>query len=129
MGLLEKLKSLIGANEDRQSPASGGSESDVTVEHEPSAESEHAVKGTDPSRAEQTATEPTTAGAESTTGTAESPSVEEIKGIGPTYANRLEAAGIETVADIAAADVAEVADAAQAGEGRVSDWVERARNF
>ncbi|MEF8786831.1 MAG: helix-hairpin-helix domain-containing protein [Haloarculaceae archaeon] len=46
MGLLDKLKSLFGSNKDGHSPARD-TEPDVTIEHEPAAETEHAVKGTD----------------------------------------------------------------------------------
>jgi polyhydroxyalkanoate synthase len=53
--------------------------------------------------------------------------VEAIDGIGPTYAERLREAGIETTADLAAADAATVAEAAQVGEGRASNWIEQAR--
>jgi len=57
-----------------------------------------------------------------------SPPVEEITGIGATYADRLEAAGIETVADLADSDVSTVVEAAQATESRVQDWLDQARN-
>ena len=179
MGFLDKLKSLFGSDQSEQSPPRAN-DADVTVEHEPDAESEHAVKGTDAgsrqrgdqgsaqsqqaaepgtasgTTAERTAeTEPegptttpeatdeppaadagdegadtddATTGAEPEEASADGRSVEEIKGIGPTYAERLEAAGIGTVADLAAADPAEVAEAAQAGENRAGDWVERAQD-
>jgi polyhydroxyalkanoate synthase len=55
----------------------------------------------------------------------ESPDVETVAGIGPTYAERLREAGIETVADLKAADVGTVADAAQTSPGRVEDWFEQ----
>ena len=186
MGLLDKLKSLFGSDQSAGSPARR-TEADVTVEHEPAAESEHAVKGTDtgrqqrdtaqpqddqrhsdahsaesqagagatPEQTDETDAEESTSMPDETSETtiedadiadadtaesddqeassevapADSPSVEEIKGIGPTYAERLEAAGIETVADIAAADPADVAEAAETGENRAGDWVERAQDF
>ncbi|WP_302082360.1 helix-hairpin-helix domain-containing protein [Salinibaculum rarum] len=160
MGLLDKLKSLFGSDQDGHSPARD-TEPDVTVEHEPAAESEHAVKGTDTAREQMDGDQESAGKRASTAGESEpttdepgddtvaspadddsviddesatddapaSPSVEEIKGIGPTYAERLESIGIETVADIAAADPAEVAEAAQAGENRATDWVERAQDF
>ncbi|PSP75462.1 hypothetical protein BRC81_15680 [Halobacteriales archaeon QS_1_68_20] len=50
-----------------------------------------------------------------------------IKGIGSTYAERLSAAGIETVSDLAAADPATVAEEADISESRLERWVQRAR--
>lgn len=175
MGLLEKLKSLFGSDEKRQSSGSRRSEPEVTVEREPSAESEHAVKGTDgatvatgggETAAGGTASggsdgheEPATpeppaevgeSGSDGTTGEADSDGVSEesgsespddeaasggsapvseIKGIGPTYTDRLGEAGIETVADLAAAEIPEVADAAKTGETRAANWIERAQDF
>jgi polyhydroxyalkanoate synthase len=73
--------------------------------------------------------EPVESDDEQTEDVAESHSVEEIKGIGPTYAERLEAAGIGTVADLAASDATTVAEAAETGENRAGDWVERAQDF
>lgn len=69
----------------------------------------------------------------STTGeTATEPSVEadleDVEGIGPTYAERLRAAGIESVAALAAAD----ASLGEEVEGRgvdVEDWIERAQRM
>lgn len=202
MGLLDKLRSLFGSGGDDRKPARD-TEPDVTVEHEPAAESEHAVKGTGEIEREQTGQQltaetdtptgeedestqtddPTSVvepvsdgdGAESpdagsaageesadddaptsaepdehveapvadaeesadsepvddepTDEPVDSPSVEEIKGIGPTYAERLEAAGIRTVAELSAADPPAVAEAAETGETRAGDWVERAQAF
>ncbi len=125
MGLFKKFKSLLGIGDGRDvSPDSAGTT--VTVEREPSAESEHAVKGTDEfedeSEAEAEKSEPDEK-ADDGTG-----SLEEIDGIGPTYAERLESAGIATVADLAAADLSTVADASDAGESRAEDWIEQAKN-
>jgi polyhydroxyalkanoate synthase len=53
------------------------------------------------------------------------PDVETVTGIGPTYAERLHAAGIETTADLAAADAATVADAAEVSESRAQDWLDQ----
>lgn len=65
--------------------------------------------------------------ADETTGVASDAGVEEITGIGPTYAQRLQAAGIETVSDLADADPATVAEATNAAESRVDDWLAQAR--
>lgn len=54
--------------------------------------------------------------------------VQTISGIGPAYAERLAEAGIETVDQLASADPAELAEATGLGEGRVSDWIERAND-
>jgi len=54
-------------------------------------------------------------------------SVEVIKGIGPAYAERLSNAGVDSVADLAAADVSELAAAVDLSETRVGRWIERAQ--
>lgn len=56
-------------------------------------------------------------------------SVVELKGIGPAYSDRLADAGIETVAELAAADAGELAPALNVGEGRVRRWIDRAREY
>jgi predicted flap endonuclease-1-like 5' DNA nuclease len=56
-------------------------------------------------------------------------SVEEIKGIGPAYAERLASIGIETVDDLTEADAAEVAEGASVGEKRAATWIDRASEF
>ena len=50
--------------------------------------------------------------------------VESVDGIGPTYADRLRAAGIETVADLREAGVEAAADAAEAPQSRAKAWFE-----
>jgi polyhydroxyalkanoate synthase len=51
--------------------------------------------------------------------------VESVDGIGPTYAERLHEAGIETTADLADADAETVAEAAQTSESNAADWIEQ----
>jgi len=51
--------------------------------------------------------------------------VETVDGIGPTYAERLRAAGIETVDDLRAAGPERAAEAAEAPESRAEDWFEQ----
>ena len=51
--------------------------------------------------------------------------VETVEGIGPTYAERLRDAGIETVSDLAASDAAELADVADTSESRAQDWLDQ----
>lgn len=85
---------------------------DVTVEHDPDTETEAAVKGV-----------------ETGAGASADADLEEIKGIGPTYADRLREAGVESVADLATAEVAEVAEASDISESRVQKWVDRAETY
>jgi polyhydroxyalkanoate synthase len=176
MGILEILKSFLGL--DGRSETSGTTDPEVTVEREPSRESERAVKGAGPAdapRAPQSASASTDAGevtaetgadesgpdadaaadddtatadtadaaaddnaatadgvdaaAETTDEPPDSPDVQAINGIGPTFAERLRATGIETVADLAAQDAATLAEAAETNEYRVEDWLEQARDW
>jgi predicted flap endonuclease-1-like 5' DNA nuclease len=51
----------------------------------------------------------------------------EITGIGPAYAGRLRATGIESFAQLAEADPQETANAIDVSEEQVANWVEQAR--
>jgi polyhydroxyalkanoate synthase len=51
--------------------------------------------------------------------------VETVAGIGPTYADRLHAAGVETVTDLADYDAAELAEIAETTESRAADWLDQ----
>ncbi len=177
MGLLSKLKSLLGFGDDR--PARRGNV-DVTVEHEPggAAESERAVKeptteseptaeetaepepeaepeppadaaetaetagteGVDEAEetvetdeaddeavieeAESAETEPAETEPEQTGAAAES--VDTIKGIGPSYAEKLSNAGVETVGDLASADADALGDETELSSKRIAGWIEQA---
>ena len=111
---------------------------DVTVEHEPDTRSEDAVKGTDTAgTGSSAAVEPADTGdaaAESAETDAEaSPpgegvDLEEVKGIGPAYADRLRDAGIEDVAALGAADAADLAERSDMGEGRLRKLIDRAKS-
>ena len=96
-------------------------EVDVTVEHDPDAASDEAVE---PS----TETEDAVKGTETA---ADEPSadLEDIKGIGPTYAERLREAGIEDVAALADADAASLSERADVPESRVQNWIDRAGTY
>jgi len=50
--------------------------------------------------------------------------LEDIEGIGPTYADRLRSAGIETPADLVEADPEVAADEADVPKGRIESWIE-----
>jgi polyhydroxyalkanoate synthase len=88
----------------------------VEAEEEPEAEQPPEEADEDVEAAAETDEPPAEAGAEG---------VETVDGIGPTYADRLQAVGIETTADLAAADAADVAEAAQVSESRAGDWIDQ----
>lgn len=52
--------------------------------------------------------------------------VDAIDGIGPAYGERLADAGVETVADLLAADAEELADETDISETRISRWQDQA---
>ncbi|QLH75949.1 hypothetical protein HZS55_00910 [Halosimplex rubrum] len=55
--------------------------------------------------------------------------LEDIKGIGPTYAERLREAGVDGVGDLAEADPAALAEETDIAESRVENWVEQAKLY
>jgi len=151
--LLSVPRTSRPAADSESTPEGGGT---ITVEREPDSATEDAVKGTDTAadRTEDGSDDPEAAANESPPTGATEPAasetppaveetdsdepatgeagpagdpVDEITGIGPTYAERLGEVGIRTVDDLAAADAATVADAAQASESRAADWIERAQ--
>lgn len=112
--LIQKIKQFVGLTDGSGSDAgpSASEETNVTIEREP-----ETTETTAP--AEESDDE-----SPSTTGE----SVENIKGIGPTYRDRLEASGLGTVAALADSDAETVAEAAETSEGRADEWVKRAKN-
>lgn len=50
----------------------------------------------------------------------------EFEGVGETYAERLTAAGLDTVSALATADTAELAEAADVSESQAEEWIEQA---
>jgi len=152
----EVLKGLFGTAE--QSTDDAETETNITVERESNGESpedgqETAKESTDePEDSEEPpeSVEDTEEPAESVEDTEEPPesvedteeppesvedseepaeSVDEIRGIGPTYSERLSAVGIETVGDLVGADETEVAEAAEVSESRAADWVTQAEDW
>ncbi|WP_238477375.1 helix-hairpin-helix domain-containing protein [Natranaeroarchaeum sulfidigenes] len=59
--------------------------------------------------------------------TTEKGELEDIKGIGPAYAERLADVGVESIADLAAADPSAIAAESDLAESRVENWVEQAK--
>jgi predicted flap endonuclease-1-like 5' DNA nuclease len=82
--------------------------------------------GTEPEESTDEAEPADTEPEESTDEAEPSPPVEEIKGIGPTYSDRLADVGIETVTDLAGADAEDVAEAADTSLSRAENWIDRA---
>ncbi|MFB6281547.1 MAG: helix-hairpin-helix domain-containing protein [Haloferacaceae archaeon] len=138
MSILDRLLSALGVGGDE---APDDRQATVTVEHAPDAGDEAAVKGvdlgasaTDAGAGDAGAADGPAADAADADGTegaaadaADADPVETVKGIGPAYGDRLESAGIETVADLAAADAADLAERTSLSETRLSRWIERAR--
>jgi predicted flap endonuclease-1-like 5' DNA nuclease len=144
MGLLQKLKSTLGLGDGRsRRRQERGGDVEVTVEHEPDATPEAAVKGSDdsevggPAVGDDAEGEPAgeTPDAESTApvagagGPGEGVPVDELDGIGPAYAERLGEAEVETVTDLAGADAARVAREADISETRIDRWIEQATEY
>lgn len=63
-----------------------------------------------------------------TTPTPTTAGLESVPGIGPTYANRLRAAGLSTTADLLAADAEKVAEVAGVSVTRARGWLDLAGN-
>jgi predicted flap endonuclease-1-like 5' DNA nuclease len=148
MGLLDILKAAMGLGSSRSQRTSGTTDAsrqdvDVTVEHEPDTESEDAVKGTGKAGTESEAepaadvqdedTEADTEEEADETAAEDAPdvqgadeSVDTVNGIGPSYAERLGEAGVETVGDLVASDAAELAEETDISEKRIQGWIDKA---
>ncbi|MEF8818725.1 MAG: helix-hairpin-helix domain-containing protein [Haloferacaceae archaeon] len=102
-------------------PEAGGAvESNVTLDDEGT----DTVGGAD-EEADDAASEPTPPTGDPADG---AEPVETVRGIGPAYAERLAAASVETVDDLAAADAADLAERIEVAESRVDRWIDRARD-
>jgi HEAT repeat protein len=55
--------------------------------------------------------------------------LEDVDGIGPTYADRLREDGFESLNDLVEADVDEIAEAADTSESRAEDWIKQAEEM
>jgi predicted flap endonuclease-1-like 5' DNA nuclease len=127
MGLLAKLRSLLGR--DRDAGSTPGGTPEVTVEREASETAPSPAEGED----DVASTTAETDDAEAETGDASAPtgvageSVESIKGIGPAYADRLAQVDVEVVGDLAEADPEEIAAETDLSAARIENWVQQAR--
>jgi predicted flap endonuclease-1-like 5' DNA nuclease len=101
-----------------ESDASASTESLVDEEH-----TEDPTRAAEPAEAaesgDEAASEPDTESGED---------VSTVKGIGPAYAERLHEAGVETVADLAAADPETLAEETDLSAKRVGRWVDHAQD-
>ncbi|WP_135822591.1 class III poly(R)-hydroxyalkanoic acid synthase subunit PhaC [Halostella litorea] len=55
--------------------------------------------------------------------------LEDIDGVGPSYADRLRSAGVDSVADLAAATAEDLADDADVPVSALEDWIAQARSI
>jgi len=156
--ILRKIKQVFGLSPaggaETEPPDDGGAE--VTIEREPDHEvtdtaadagpegaadaAGSADTGGDPAEeaADESTSESTEEAADELEATADDAadepapgdeSTDAIKGIGPTYSDRLAEAGIDTVADLADATPETVADAAKTGESKAMSWIDRANEY
>lgn len=159
MGLLSKLKSVLGMGESNRSAGSGV---DVTVEREAdeaddageeTTGADAAATGTDAAASTESlvddehaddSTRAAEPGEAAVSGGDESDAADDadadgesggdsepvsvVKGIGPAYADRLQDAGVETVADLAGADADDLADRTDLSAKRVGRWIENAQD-
>lgn len=99
MGLVERLKRMLGLDSSPDTDVEG---SDVTVHLE-----HPGMEEADPDPEETV--------------------LEDIKGIGPTYGDKLRDIGIDSVPALASADAEELAAETDISETRLATWIERAR--
>jgi len=59
----------------------------------------------------------------------EGTSLQELDGVGPTYADELERAGFGSVEELAEANAVDVAQATDVPVGRLEDWIDQAQSF
>lgn len=116
-----------GTEPEADTPSEGAADESPRAEAAEEAEPAETGAAEEPPEAEtEAAAGAETEAAAEAEGAGESTDV--IEGIGPTYADRLADAGIETVGDLAEADAAELAERADLPETRVERWIERARD-
>lgn len=122
-GSTESIVNEDAAAEDPETaaePAEAASSGDEIVDADPDADDDEAVDAESDEDGDESGSDDPSAH--------ETVDVEEIKGIGPAYADELAAAGVESVDDLAAADAGELADVTGLGESRVERWIDRAND-
>ena len=110
------------ADEGVAAGSSASSSTDTMVEPTESPE-----EAAEPAEATGPTAEDATPTADKTAESVDSVPVDDIKGIGPAYSDRLAAAGVETVSDLAAADAADLAQETDISEKRLQGWIDRAQ--
>jgi predicted flap endonuclease-1-like 5' DNA nuclease len=110
-----------GTQEDAAEPEP---EPELEIETEPEPEPEVEAE-TEPESEPKSAEDEPAASTEPAEGTSEPVVV--IKGIGPAYAERMADAGVETVADLAAADADELESQTEISAKRIQGWIDRAK--
>jgi predicted flap endonuclease-1-like 5' DNA nuclease len=158
MSLLEKLKAVFGGGSNRETGSSNTTSGTAGATSTGNTSNESAVKEpVDPAQSGGSTSEPSIEGSSSVDAVDETPdtseaiteaetesteepadaengsddevSVSAISGIGPAYSDRLESIGVETVGQLADAEPDDIAAQTDISIGRVSNWIERARNF
>jgi predicted flap endonuclease-1-like 5' DNA nuclease len=119
--------------------AAGGASTESAADTEPDVETPEsaAAAGTDagastgslteaPPEADAAAEPAEAAGPSGEDDEAEGVPIEEVTGIGPAYAQRLNDAGIETVGDLLAADADDIAESTDLSSKRIGRWQDAA---
>ncbi|WP_436907374.1 helix-hairpin-helix domain-containing protein [Halosimplex marinum] len=133
----DAVKGTDTATEQTASTDTGAeAEADTEVETEADTEVETEADTEDAGDAEAEGDDAGDAQAEADDAEADAPTdpapdaeLEDIKGIGPTYAERLREAGVDGVGGLAGADPAALAEETDIAESRVENWVEQAKLY
>lgn len=119
MGIISKLKNVLGIDsngvsrgQDEYSPSIPTETSTTTEQPPDTTTTVPDVEETEPVITDEPPEDP----------------VDTIKGIGPSYAEELATAGIETVRDLANADATTIAKETDIAEARLQNWIERANS-
>jgi predicted flap endonuclease-1-like 5' DNA nuclease len=109
---------------DEEPAAADEAASEPSTEAEPETETEEEPVADE---ADDSADEASTEAETETEDEAAGEPTDEIKGIGPAYAERLSDAGIDTVDELAEADAESLATETDLSEKRLSEWIQRAQ--